>query len=75
MQSYRIAEGTLREMTLAFPVYIFVERKRKKYTQKEIDLEKVQSEIESTALRGGNAFTFSFRSNELKGRSIAYDPI
>lgn len=75
MQSYRIAEGTLREMTLAFPVYISVERKRKTYTQKEIDLEKVQSEIESTAWRGGNAFTFSFQSGELKGRSIAYHPI
>lgn len=73
MQSYRIAEDTLKEMTLASLVYIFVERKRKKYTQKEIDLEKVQSEIESTALRGGNAF--SFRSDELKGRSIACHPI
>lgn len=75
MQSYRIAEGMLREMTLAFPVYILVERKRKMYTQEEIDLEKFRREIESTAWRGGNAFTFSFQSGELKGRSIAYHSI
>lgn len=51
----------LREMTLAFPVYILVESKRKKYTQKEIYLGKVWNEIETASLRADMHLLSAFR--------------